>query len=396
VADTYTEYVLLDELDPPEPIEAPFPDAPPRTSDETKLPELDIIATADLGDGEPPARRWHVQGLIPAGEITLLTGDGGTGKSLLALQLAFATATATDWIETLPTPGGVLFVSAEDSRDELHRRLSLIARRKNQRLSQVNELDLLSLAGRDAVFAAPSGKGNALAETPLFKALRARIEETRPALIVLDTLADLFDGDEIKRAQARRFIGMLRGLAIDFDVTVLLLAHPSLDGLKTDTGTSGSTAWSNSVRSRLYLKRPRVSEGDDEDTDARILTTKKSNYGRTGEERILRWRDGVFVPNFEAGSGAAVVSDAADEQTFLACLDEFERTGQDYSPSKSSTYAPAVFAASPTAKGLSKDRLAKAMARLFSRGAIHATEFGPASKRRKRIARGPAPKATNG
>src|SRR5690606_40940583 len=65
---------------------------------------------------------------------------------------------------------------------------------------------------------------------------------------------DLFGGDEINRNQVRRFIGMLRALAIAFDTAVVLLSHPSVQGMQTGTGTSGSTAWNNSVRSRLYLR----------------------------------------------------------------------------------------------------------------------------------------------
>jgi RecA-family ATPase len=126
-----------------------------------------------------------------------------------------------------------------------------------------------------------------LKETALFKALEAKLDELRPDLVILDTLADLFGGDEIKRPHARQFIGMLRGLAIKYGVTILLLSHPSLTGMTSGTGTSGSTTWSNSVRSRLYFERPKGSEGY-EDDDRRILTTKKSNYGRAGAEDALR------------------------------------------------------------------------------------------------------------
>ena len=62
----------------------------------------------------------------------------------------------------------------------------------------------------------------------------------------------------------------------------MLLAHPSLTGMNTGTGTSGSTAWNNSVRSRLYLDRVRES-GIEPDPDARVLRTMKSNYGPVGD-----------------------------------------------------------------------------------------------------------------
>ena len=154
-------------------------------------------------------------------------------------------------------------------------------------IDELESLDILPLAGRDAVLATP--RDSILKETALFRKplLEAKLDELRPDLLILDTLADLFGGDEIKRPQARQFIGMLRGLAIKYGVTILLLSHPSLTGMTSGTGTSGSTAWSNSVRSRLYFERPKGSERDDND-DRRILTTKKANYGRAGGEVVLR------------------------------------------------------------------------------------------------------------
>ena len=53
---------------------------------------LNLINAADF-EGQPiPEREWHVSDLIPAGIVTMLGGDGGAGKSLLAMQLAVATA----------------------------------------------------------------------------------------------------------------------------------------------------------------------------------------------------------------------------------------------------------------------------------------------------------------
>ena len=44
-------------------------------------------------EGKPvPAREWLVDELVPSKTVTLFSGDGGTGKSLLALQLAVAVA----------------------------------------------------------------------------------------------------------------------------------------------------------------------------------------------------------------------------------------------------------------------------------------------------------------
>ncbi len=257
----------------------------------------EFFCAADL-DGKPiPPRQWHVPELIPAGTVTTLNGDGGTGKSLAALQLAVATALGRKWLGPDVKQGQALFVTAEDDRDEMHRRLADIAQAEGVKLGDMDKLTLRSLAGKDALLAIPNPvKGDLLSETPLFFALDRWLSEYRPTLTVLDTLTDMFGGNKINRAQARQFICMLRGLALRHETTILLLAHPSQTGMATGTGSSGSTAWNNSVRSRLYLTRA-VPEGDSDfaDGDARKLEVVKSNYGGVGLVLHLRWQNGVFV-----------------------------------------------------------------------------------------------------
>jgi RecA-family ATPase len=93
------------------------------------VPELPVISADALADKEVPPRSWLVRDMIPDRTVTMVSGDGAVGKSLLALQLAVAVAMgAREWVGTLPEAGSVLFVSAEDDIDELHRRLDAIAR----------------------------------------------------------------------------------------------------------------------------------------------------------------------------------------------------------------------------------------------------------------------------
>jgi RecA-family ATPase len=60
--------------------------------------------------------------------VTLLSGEGSIGKSLLLMQLSGATVLAGEWIGTLPEPGGVLYMSAEEDDDEVRRRMEDVAR----------------------------------------------------------------------------------------------------------------------------------------------------------------------------------------------------------------------------------------------------------------------------
>ncbi len=279
-----------------------------------------------------------------------------------------------------------MFVTAEDDMDELHRRLVDIAIDQQIGMVDLEGLIIVSLAGEDAILATPNGKSNIIKSTRLFETLESHVAKLEPALVVLDTLADLFGGEENQRAQARQFISLLRGLAKHHDTTVLLLAHPSLSGMASGSGTSGSTAWSNSVRSRLYLDRLRNDEGKEDDPDARVVRGMKANYGKSGIEIKVRWRAGVFIVQ---GGGkdtfATIAADAKAERVFMDLLDIYTADGRPVCSSPSPSYAPSTFAKDSRRDGVNRNQFAQAMNRLFNDKRIANVESGPASKRRSRI-----------
>jgi RecA-family ATPase len=316
----------------------------------------------------------------------MIGGDGAVGKSLLLEQLGVAVAAESEWIGTLPEPGPAVFVSAEDELDELHRRLSAIADKLGVDISSLTDLHFIPLAGKDAILAAPQSRAGILAPTSNWRSLVSIVEQIRPRLVVLDTLADVFAGEENVRTQARQFIGLLRGLAIDQGLAVVLAAHPSLSGISTGSGTSGSTAWSNSVRSRLYLERIKDKDGREIDADLRVLRAKKTNYGPQGLEVRLRWSNGVFVLDRQVGGLDKLAEEAKAERVFLDLLTAFKHQGRDVSAKPSRTYAPVVFERNPGAEGVTKRAFESAMERLLTRGSIYVDTSGPPSKPRSRIA----------
>jgi len=352
-------------------------------------PALQWFLASELAEEPPPPREWNVAGIIPSRTVTLISGDGGTGKSLLALQLAAATAAGEPWLGLETKKGPAVYLSAEDDRDEIHRRLCDIAAADGLDLGALDQLIIVPLAGEDAVLAAPGARGGLIVPTPLWASFRSTARLAEPALIVLDTSADLFGGDENIRAQVRQFVGMLRGLAIETGAAVVLLSHPSVSGMSSGSGTSGSTAWSNSCRSRLYLTRTKDEAGIEIDPDARTLTTMKANHTRTGGEIRLKWRDGVFVaqdePELHGMQGMAAAARA--ERIFLELLDAYNSDGRGVSPRPSPNFAPAVFARDPRADGLTKKALTSAMNYLFQSAQIATEESGPSSRRRQTIVR---------
>lgn len=355
------------------------PPGPPKADNDND--EFVLINPVIWHEQPVPRRQWFAPDLIPMRQVTILNGDGGVGKSLLALQIAAASALSVDTLGMEPLAKPVLYLGAEDEADEFHRRLADIVSHHGVGMDDLFRFRLLPLADVDALLSVPNRAG-VMEPTPLWNRVIATARDFKPGFVVLDTAADLFGGDEIKRSQVRQFISMLRKLAMEIDCAIVLLAHPSVDGMRSGTGSSGSTAWNNSVRSRLYLT---TASGDGADPDVRILTTMKANYGKKGGEIRMRWQEGVFV--LDDGKPTAVtglLNKKADE-TFRSLLSAVNRTGQRVASSRGVNYAPAVLAARPDADGFTKKQFEAAMQRLLADGIIKVVWEGSPSKKRQRL-----------
>ena len=195
-------------------------------------------------------------------------------------------------------------------------------------------------------------------------------------------------------AKVRQFVGMLRGLALKRNCAVLLLGHPSLTGLSSGTGTSGSTAWNNSVRSRLYLSR--ITDNSFEaDPDRRVMTTMKANYGRVGGETYAKWTNGVFVAEVQPSGLDALAAGAKAQRVFMKLLATFTAQGRHVNHAGGSRYAPKLFAEHPDNEGMTKRALKAAMEGLLASGKIVVETEGPASRRTSFIAEAGQRKAAN-
>lgn len=336
-------------------------------------------------------REWAIEDRIPMRNVTLLSGDGGVGKTVALMQLAAATVFDMSWLNMRPAVGPVFYLGAEDEPDELRRRFEAIGRHYGATWESLFDagLRVLSFAGADALLGKPDRDG-IIVPTPLLLRVRTDVIALRPRLFIIDPAADVFAGKEIDRAQVRQFITLLRGIAIAADCAVILAAHPSLSGMREGTGLSGSTAWSNSVRARFYLTTPKDDGGDDgdePDAGLRVLECKKSNYGPPAASIPLRWENGVFVVVAAQSASDQVVAEAMVEEIFLTLLRRLAVQNRNVSDKHSPSYAPTTFARQPEAKQ-KKVRAADfeaAMERLFTAGRIKVVSDGPPSRQRSRI-----------
>ena len=137
------------------------------------LPFIDMSEWDDL---PAPPRQWAVADRIPLRQPTLLSGEGAIGKTILLLQLSVAHVLGRDWLGTMPEPGPVLYLGAEDDTDELHRRLADITAHYRARFSDLKDggLHLLSFAGQDALARHDRSGRHCRADAPVRKTAHRR------------------------------------------------------------------------------------------------------------------------------------------------------------------------------------------------------------------------------
>jgi RecA-family ATPase len=181
----------------------------------------------------------------------------------------------------------------------------------------------------------------------------------------------------------------MQALAMVAGGSVTILSHPSLSGIASGTGISGSTAWHGAFRFRQYLTGVKFEDGEPPDNDLRQLEFKKNQYGPTGETIVLRFQNGLFLPLPGMASLDKAAQEAKADQIFLELLARFATENRNVSDKKGPSYAPAFFAREEEAKrgGITSKALEAAMRRLFKAGKIWNEPYGKPSRPHHRIAR---------
>jgi RecA-family ATPase len=342
-------------------------------------------------DTEPlPERRWAIFNRVPLYQAGLFSGEGGTGKSMIELHKDVAHVAGKDWLGSLPERGPAFYIGAEDDKLEIHLRLAEIAKHCDVTFAQLirDGLHVLPLLGQDATLCAVTGKSGRVETTALYKQLYEAAGDIKPKNISIDTLSRAFAGNEIDRVQVYGFAMHMQAMAMVAAGAVTILSHPSLSGINSGSGISGSTAWHGAFRFRQYLKGVKTADGEQPDNDLRELEFKKNQYGPTAETIVLRYQRGLFLPLPGVTSLDKAAQEAKAEEIFLGLLRRFTAANRNVSDKSGTSYAPAFFVQEDEAKraALTSKALEGAMRRLFKAEKIWNEPYGRPSRPNHRIA----------
>jgi RecA-family ATPase len=337
-------------------------------------------------DDEPtPERQWAILNRAPLNQAGLFSGEGGAGKSIIELMKDVAHVAGKDWLGSMPEPGPAFYIGAEDDADEIHRRLAAIANHYGVTFRQLIEggLHVLPLLGQDSTLCAATGKSGKVEVTGLYRRLYEAAGDIKPKNTSIDTLSRAFAGDEINRVQVYGFAMHMQALAKVASGSITVLSHPSLSGMASGSGISGSTAWHGAFRFRHYLKGTKPADGEQPDNDLRELEFKKNQYGPLGETITLRYQRGLFLPVAGNTPLERLAAEQRADELFLTLLARFNEQGRNVSDKESAhAYAPRVFTKEAPAKAqtVRKGDFEAAMQRLFAARKIRVEHYGRASR----------------
>lgn len=343
-------------------------------------PGLAQVPVHDLMGASLTPPRFVIDPLVPRRYVTLLGGHGGLGKSMLGLVLAAHVACGRGWGPVSVEQAPVVFVSLEDEASIVRYRLRRIIEAYElppaEVLANLQLYDGTQVAAE--IMVESDGTFGALMETPMMGEVERAVAGA--GMVVVDNASDAFGGSENNRRQVRGFLRRLSQVAKVNDAGLILLAHIDKAAAKhggSGNNYSGSTAWHNSVRSRLALVE---AEGGGLE-----LRQEKLNLGKKADPIVLQCVDhGVLVPGQlpQGGqSSATAIVAASDAEEVLQVLRVASEAGIDV-PTATSGPAQAfhALASLPELPALfrtkaGRARLTAALVQLGRAGRIRRSEY---------------------
>jgi len=274
-------------------------DALPNGSDADENKPLPKLVPVRFVEGEViQPLEWIVHdGWIPKRKVTLVQADGGEGKTQLMQQLQSSCAIGLAWLGLRVTECVSIGFYTEDEEHDIKERQAAIDVAYSQRCVGTGKMHLFARADEEnelVVF----DRARKPSLTKFYRQVCETALDYRARLVGLDVAVDLFGGDEIKRSEVRAFIRSLNSLARKINGAVVLTAHVSMSGIRTDGGHSGST--------RLVKRRAHAPLSESAERRKRFNGHQRAPpYAQEGELRQRRRHNQIALEKWPYSSRRA-------------------------------------------------------------------------------------------
>ena len=186
-------------------------------------------------------RPWVMRGLLMRRELSILAAAGASGKSVIGLTIAAHLAVGRDFGRFKCTGPTRSFVyNAEDGLDEQSRRLYAICQEYQFPYDHVKE-QLLLISGNEAELTlCNTVNRQPVSNETHVQWLLQNLSDPGIGLCVLDPLIDLHNCDESNNAEMRVLMSIIRRVAVQSNVAMLLPHHTSKPGAGGGHGRAGN------------------------------------------------------------------------------------------------------------------------------------------------------------
>jgi hypothetical protein len=184
-------------------------------------------------DTSGPQHEWLIKGIITRGEVCMLAGPSGSGKSFAAIDAAMAVARGVPWFGRKTLHGGVIYQAGESARGVRRKRLP--AYRKHHGVSPEQDVPFVLLQKPIDLYASDEDATALMAEIEHWRGELSQGLE----LLVVDTFSAAIPGaDENQAKDITPVLQRCQRIATKCQISVLLVHHMNAGGEKV----RGSTA----------------------------------------------------------------------------------------------------------------------------------------------------------
>ena len=180
--------------------------------------------------GSAPEQKFLIGDTIPLGVPVVFAAAGDSGKGMMTLDLAMKVASGASMQNSfgglVAEHGDAIILTAEDDKDEMHRRISRLDPQK-YREHYDHKLRILPLPNLGGVFPVMQKIDNSYEMGAEFaRVYEQMLTMTRLKLIVIDPLASFVHADvNADPAAGAAFMGMLAQMATETGATVMVNHH---------------------------------------------------------------------------------------------------------------------------------------------------------------------------
>lgn len=209
--------------------------------------------------------QWMVKDYWLRGSHGIVAGEPKSFKSTLVMDMLFAVASNSTFLDSQVSPGPVLIVQNENSGWIMRDRLFKMAKNRDLAcgVAKYSGRKLMINWGPDVPMLFVNQQGFSLDDAGMLDALEELIDRERPVAVNLDPLYLMFSGDVNSAKDLNPALNWLLRIKQEYDCSVIVVHHYNKGGEGKRGGQRmlGSTTLHGWIESAWYIQAQEPAEG---------------------------------------------------------------------------------------------------------------------------------------